>query len=103
MSTPADRVRQAWAAADRPAENLARLGVDPTRVRRILDGVRPPSSTDLAYIAVAAQVSVQWLIHGTGPRYVGPVCGCPPDHPQTGHHGTCPLAQAGPDVKEDHR
>lgn len=74
------RIHQAWVDADDQTEaRLRKLAVDEQQFKDIIDGVRKPSSTDLALLSIAFQVSVDWLLSGEGPRYIGYIHG--PDDP----------------------
>jgi hypothetical protein len=62
------RIRQAWVNTDDASDRLAALNADPERFRRIIDGQQRPNTLDLALIATACRVTVDWLISGTEPR-----------------------------------
>ena len=61
MSSMLDRIRQAWVAADRAAERMEELGVDPEQWRGIIHGEISPTEGDLAMISEACDVSLEWL------------------------------------------
>lgn len=92
-----DRIRHAWACADDAPGAFARLGADSERLRQIIAGEVAPNSLAITQIAIACQVNVDWLIDGTEPLHIGPICGCPtgwsPDEP---HHPRCLLAEPEP-------
>ncbi|MFJ4847566.1 hypothetical protein [Streptomyces sp. NPDC088733] len=62
------RIRQAWANTDDSGERLAAVDMDPHRFKAIIDGAQRPTSTDLAVIATAFGVTVDWLGGGPEPR-----------------------------------
>jgi ParB-like chromosome segregation protein Spo0J len=62
------RIRQAWAATDDSGERFTDLGMDPERLRRIIDGTQRPNTLDMALIAEACRVTVDWLLGGKEPR-----------------------------------
>lgn len=66
------RIHQAWVEADDKApERMQQLEVDPDQFQEIIDGTRAPSVVEVALLAIAFQVSVDWLFSGEGPRYIG--------------------------------
>lgn len=56
-----ERIRTAWIMADRAAEKMEELNVEPDRWRAVVLGDRKPNDEDLAYIAEACGVTVQWI------------------------------------------
>ncbi|MEU6342194.1 hypothetical protein ABZ883_14780 [Streptomyces sp. NPDC046977] len=63
------RVRQAWANTDDSGERLAELDMDPHRFKAIIDGQQRATSLDLAVMASAFRVTVDWLLAGERPRF----------------------------------
>ncbi|WP_037616366.1 hypothetical protein [Streptomyces aureus] len=62
------RIQQAWANADDAADRFAANGMPSDRLRNIIEGKQRPNTLDMALIAEACQVSVDWLLYGTEPR-----------------------------------
>lgn len=56
------RIRAAWVDTDDADVRLAELDMPPERFREIIEGARRPSSLDLALLATAFRVTVEWLI-----------------------------------------
>lgn len=68
MSTPEDRVRQLISDSGQSQGEFAeRVGLDPSKMSKSLGGARRFSSLDLARIAEAGLVSVDWLLTGEEP------------------------------------
>lgn len=68
MSTPEDRVRELISERGISQGEFASLvGLDPSKMSKSLSGARRFSSLDLARIAEAGQVSVDWLLTGEEP------------------------------------
>jgi hypothetical protein len=79
------RIRQAWVATDDAGDRLAALNADPERFRRIVDGQQRPNTLDLALIATACRVTVDWLISGKEPRLDARTA---PDNPAASNNET---------------
>jgi hypothetical protein len=62
-----ERIRHVWANVEVGAPRFAATGMDSDHLRRIILGYERPSSTDLAQIAEATGVTVEWLLTGTDP------------------------------------
>lgn len=68
MNTPEDRVRQLIADSGTSQGEFANeVGLDPSKMSKSLSGARRFSSLDLARIAEAGHVSVDWLLSGEEP------------------------------------
>ena len=72
------RIRQAWVALDDAGDRLAAVGMAEDRWRQIIEGERRPTSLDLALIATAFGVTVDWLLTGTERRQFTAIA-CNPD------------------------
>jgi hypothetical protein len=55
------RIRQAWVNTDDAPARLTEVHMSPPRFLEIIRGQREPTSLDLALMATAFRVTVQWL------------------------------------------
>ncbi len=72
VDTLQDRVRLVVEASSATQREFARtVGLEPTKLSKSLNGSRRFTATELAAIATAADVSLMWLVDGSGPEHLG--------------------------------
>lgn len=78
MDETAQRVRRIIDAAGQTHRDFAaRIGLEPTKLSKSLKGHRRFTPGELAAVAAAGGVSVDWLVHGVGPGPAEPGAGPP--------------------------
>jgi hypothetical protein len=70
------RIRQACVNAEDVTHRFAEVGMDPARLRAIINGDLRPNTLDMALIATACRTTVDWLLGGDPPRNPEVRIGC---------------------------